>query len=295
MAVSPEDLKQCQRIQLALLKDFDRVCKERGWTYWLDGGTLLGAVRHKGFIPWDDDVDVVMPRKDFEAFRAEGQRNLDKSIFLQDYHTDQYDEFLFIKLRDRCSTMVEKKERGIQVPYHQGIFIDVFPIDTVRRGCHDKILRLFKISGWFSFLGKCVFVPKGARWKRRAAQIALFPAAIILNLIFRTHYTYLLFLHDRVFNRYIKKYVVNDENAVWFKPFMCNNFPRILFEKRDIFPVTTIEFEGSCFPAPANIHKYLELQYGDYMRLPPPEKQVIHSYAILPDTPCGHRESTIRE
>jgi len=294
MAVSPEELKQCQRVQLALLKDFDRVCKERGWTYWLDGGTLLGAVRHRGFIPWDDDVDAAMPRKDFEEFRAQGQQYLDKSVFLQDYRTDKYDEFLFIKLRDRHSTIVEKKERGIKIPYHQGIFIDIFPVDTVRRGAHKKILNLFKASGALSFLGKCVFAPKGRHWKRRAAQIVLFPLTIIINLVFRTHYNYLLFLHNLVFKRYMKKYVVNDENAVWFKPFMCNNFPRLQFEKEDLFPLTSVEFEGSSFPAPANIHKYLELQYGGYMTMPPPEKQVIHTHAILPDTPCSHKESAIQ-
>jgi len=237
-----------------------------------------------------------MPRKDFEEFRREGQRLLDKSIFLQDYQTDRYDYFLLIKLRDRLSTMIEKDVRGgIPVPYHQGIFIDIFPIDTVKRGAHKKILRLFKISGWLSLLGKCAFVPRKARWKRRLAQLVLLPITIPLNLLFRDKYDYLLAVHKRVFGIYQKNFVVNDENAVWFRPFMCNNYPRSKFEKDDIFPATTVEFEGAQFPAPANIHKYLEMDYGDYMKLPPPEEQVVHSHAILPDTPCAHRESTIRE
>jgi lipopolysaccharide cholinephosphotransferase len=280
-------LKKCQKIQLGLLKEVDRVCKLRGWKYWLDGGTLLGAVRHKGFIPWDDDVDVAMLRKDFEEFRASGQQILDKNIFLQDYTTDKFDEFLFFKLRDKNSLIIEKKEAGIRVPYHQGIFLDVFPMDAVKRGMHKKILRLFKINNFLAFLGKCVFVPKEAGLKRRVAQVILFPL-LILNLIFKDNYSYLLFVHRKIFNYYMKRYISEEngeKNAVYFKPFMCANFPRILFEKDDLFPLKTINFEDGIFPAPADIHKYLELQYGDYLRMPRSEKQVSHSFAIIPVLP----------
>ena len=95
----PATVRECQLYLLGILRKFDKACRENGWTYWLDGGTLLGAVRHKGFIPWDDDVDLVMPRKDFEDFKKRGQAALDKDLFLQSMETDRFHYGLYFKCR----------------------------------------------------------------------------------------------------------------------------------------------------------------------------------------------------
>jgi lipopolysaccharide cholinephosphotransferase len=288
-----KEINQCQKIQFGLLKDFDRVCRENNWTYWLDGGTLLGAVRHQGFIPWDDDLDVMMPRKDFEEFRGKGQRCLADNIFLQNYKTDKYyDETLLLKLRDRNSTFIENCEKDWEVPYHQGIYIDIFPMDTVKRGTHKKILKLFSVYRYLLLKGKIIFLMKPETLKRKILRFVLSP---ILHVVFHDMYHYTLFVHDMIFKHYMKKYVCGQEDAVYFKPFACNQYPQIVFEKEDLFPLKEAVFEGSLFPVPANAHKYLALQYGDYMKMPPLEKRTCHSYSILPDTPCNHPESTKRK
>jgi lipopolysaccharide cholinephosphotransferase len=284
-------LKQCQNIQYNLLKEFDRVCKEQGWIYWLDGGTLLGAIRHKGFIPWDDDIDLVMPRKDYEEFKENGQKYLSANTFLQTYQTDKYDDFLLFKLRNRKSTIIEKSEKNKKVVYHQGIFIDIFPIDTIKRKAHKRVLDIYRVYDFLIIMGKAIFVPKIASIKRKLLGLLIFPLAILVRIIFKVEYNYRFFAYKTMHAYYTKRYVTNFEDDLYFMPFMCTKAPNLFLERGDIFPLATTIFEGDYFPIPLNFDKYLSLQYGDYMKLPEENRRTIHSYAILPDVVCNHPES----
>ena len=115
-------LRQAQLVMLRLLKTFHALCEEEGLRYWLDSGTLLGAQRHGGFIPWDDDVDVMMPREDYLKFIGLAQQKLPFDMFLQTPETDQGFVCPWIKIRDRFSYLDE--ETG-PYPYSQAIFIDI--------------------------------------------------------------------------------------------------------------------------------------------------------------------------
>ncbi|MDR2193389.1 MAG: LicD family protein [Treponema sp.] len=287
-------LKKCQNIQLGLLKDFDRVCRENNWTYWLDGGTLLGAVRHKGFIPWDDDIDVVMPRKDFEAFARGGQACLDAAIFLQTIETDCFNESFCIKLRDRNSTLIEESDKDTRVSYHQGIFIDIFPADVIKRQSVKKIFCLFKLFRRISWLKRFIYIPAGSMKRRKArgkiAVALFFPIACIIRIFLKDEYIYVKTLEQKKISLYKTCWSAADD-GVYFFPFLCIYFPHKVFDKHDLFPLTNVLFEHEYFPAPFDPDIYLRRQYGDYMKLPPPDKRESHSYAILPDTPCNHPES----
>jgi lipopolysaccharide cholinephosphotransferase len=287
-------LKKCQEIQLGLLKDFDRVCREHNWTYWLDGGTLLGAIRHKGFIPWDDDIDVVMPRSDFEAFAYNGQNYVDSNIFIQTIETDCFPETFYMKLRDRKSTLIEKSEKDRRILYHQGIFIDIFPIDIIKRKSIKKILCFFNFFRKISWIGRFIYIPEGSikrrKTKGKIAIVLFFPIACIIRIFFKSEYAYSKAIYRKQFHLYKTFWSLTDD-GVYFLPFMCTDFPNKLFDKNDIFPLTKVLFENEYFPAPFNPDIYLRRQYGDYMKLPPPDKRRTHSYAILPDTPCNHPES----
>jgi lipopolysaccharide cholinephosphotransferase len=287
-------LKRCQEIQLGLLKDFDRVCREHNWTYWLDGGTLLGAIRHKGFIPWDDDIDVVMPRSDFEAFSRHGQEYVDRDIFIQTMETDCYPGSFIIKLRHRKSTLIEKHEKDIFVPYHQGIFLDIFPMDVIKRKSIKKIFYLAKFFDKIFRFKRFIYIPKGYLKKRKTrAKIAIvlfFPSACIIRIFLKSEYVYSKTVYQKIFSFYKTFWSLTDD-GVYFIPFSCNPFPNKLFDKNDIFPLTKVMFEDEYFPAPFNPDIYLHRQYGDYMKVPPPDKRVSHNCAILPDTPCNHPKS----
>ncbi len=119
-------IKEVQAIELEILLEVDRICREYEIPYFLDSGTLLGAVRHKGFIPWDDDIDIGMLRSDYERFLSIANRELGSEYFLQTYRTDGA-PIMFAKVRKKGTTFVEFRLRNI--PMEHGLFIDVFPYD----------------------------------------------------------------------------------------------------------------------------------------------------------------------
>ena len=112
---------------LKLLRELDRICTKYDIPYWLDGGTLLGAIRHGGFIPWDDDIDVAMLRNDYYRFLEVAKTELRDDIYLQTRETDSDYPMFFAKLRDKYSTFHEPMYERLKC--HKGIFLDIFPFD----------------------------------------------------------------------------------------------------------------------------------------------------------------------
>ena len=123
--LSSEELRKLQRIELEMLIEVDRICQKHNIQYSLDGGTLLGAVRHKGFIPWDDDIDVIMLRKEYAKFRRVCKKELDTArFFLQDYKSDPYYRWGWAKIRRENTEHVRLGQEFLK--QKTGIFIDIF-------------------------------------------------------------------------------------------------------------------------------------------------------------------------
>ena len=267
-------LRQCQLVQLRLLKILDAVCAEKGWRYWLDGGTLLGAIRHRGFIPWDDDVDVAMPREDYEAFCRDAAALLPPDTFLASPANDPaYPHVHIAKLRDRHSWFQDRLRLANPVRHHQGIDLDIFPVDRVRQ---DRRLCA-SLAGRFL---NPVFIYAPGHWLKnlRKAPVILLRRLLGPNRILRLFQTR-----------------CTSSNAshpfLWFQLFKAKVFPRLWLEDRDLFPLQRLPFEDGSFWAPNNPDRYLSLMYGDYMRLPPEDRREQHAAAIHPATPCPHPES----
>ena len=237
------DLRGMQFIALEILKEFDRICRKNNIEYWLDGGTLLEAVRHKGFIPWDDDVDVCVKNDDMEKLKKCLEKEL--PYYLNIYRFEK-DVDVFYKIFDKYSKVSYQNEDGL------GIWIDIFPMSYVKED--EKINKIIKNSP------PKRNIPKEKKW-----------------LNFREKFTWRILNLFNIKSREenIEKYyeVISQkeqDSYLYMKGKMWWN----LYKKDWIFPLKEIEFEGYKFLCPNNYHKYLTSYYGDYMKLPPLEKRI---------------------
>ena len=254
-----QNLRACQLKQLEILGVIDSLCRRHSIGYWLDGGTLLGAVRHGGFIPWDDDIDIAMRTEDMVRFKDAARRELPEGLFLQTPETDPEVELPIAKVRDLNSFYVEAGD-NFAVGYQKGLYVDIFPFEnypTVSRGFGRRITKGISKSG--SILHKAHHYSL-----RAAAELFWFGGKLGL---FRA-----LWAAARA-GRPRDTFIGNIPE---------NNGYGVMHRQDSVFPLGEIEFEGRRFMAPANPDAYLRDLYGDYMQVPPPEKRIFHSIFIMP-------------
>src|SRR5699024_2273587 len=140
--LNDKQLRKLQKEQMILLKEFDRICRKHNIAYYLHAGTLLGAVRHGGFIPWDDDIDLSMFRNDYNKLKSIMEKEIDmKKFFFQNQETDQHYNWVFERLR--LNNTVYKRVGQEHLKCHNGIFIDIFPLDNISE---NKFKQFFTIN-----------------------------------------------------------------------------------------------------------------------------------------------------
>lgn len=255
-------LRKAQLASLDILIEFDRVCNENNLTYWIDFGTLLGAVRHKGFIPWDDDIDVSMPPADFKRFIRIGQEKLNKGFFLQTEQTDPGSNMCkgIFKIRKENTLFINDFD-DFRSEYNKGISIDVFadvPYPTVSKRTLKFIgKRIQKAFGFFHYNPRLNF------------------KNIISYFVFPISYVFFKFLWLLICT--FKK---KDRQLTCIERYLYG-YPTLMTEMQ---PVGKIEFEGHMFNAPKNPDARLKDMFGDYMKIPPVEKRRIHTSFISTDT-----------
>lgn len=265
---TPEQLKQLHKIEIDILKEIERVCKKLHIQFFADWGTLLGAVRHQGFIPWDDDIDICMMREDYDRFITEAPKLLQNGYTLQHFLTDSKTPTYQAKVRKDGTLFVEDYMEGI--PIHQGIFVDIFPYDNTvenikKRTCYERKAR----NARRLFVSKSVKLATNEKNKLKRC---------LLTVIRHGLYILLLPVSKEVLYRYVdramQKYKKNESGYVE----CCAN---VIQKKDDIFPLVQLPFEGTMIYAPHNWHAILQNEYGEYMQLPPKEKQYCHCPKIL--------------
>ena len=148
-----EKRKKIWAVELQMLEKFDEICRKYSLTYYVYYGTLLGAVRHQGFIPWDDDIDVMMFRDDYERFQTIAPDEFTEPYFFQNSYTDRV-MWPLSKIRDSRTTAVEQQFRHLGSSFHQGIFIDIFPFDNVKDGVNPQFETIEQIQQllWLSIV-----------------------------------------------------------------------------------------------------------------------------------------------
>lgn len=257
-------LKEIQIIELNLLLQFDSICKEYRLRYSLGGGTLLGAVRHKGFIPWDDDVDVMMPRPDYVCFL-----NICKD-HKKDFNLITYDNVknyygLFAKIWDPTTII---QDNLMDIAYEIGVNIDVFPVDGLGES-EKEAYRIFEKTTLNRELLNAALWKKFFRSKTHSVFVEPIRFAV---------FTMSRFVDPK---KLLRK--VDEENLS--HPFEGSKYAGCVcgsYREKEIMKTETfenyidLEFEGYTFKAIENYDEYLTKHYGDYMQLPPIEKQQTH-------------------
>lgn len=261
--VESQDLKQ---IGLEILKYIDEICKKNNIKYFLGFGTLLGAVRHRGFIPWDDDVDICMLRSDYDRFINIMQQQNIYNLISMETDADYY--FSFARVSDKKTKLVLDGMREI---HNLGVFVDVFPIDTAP--------PVSEREQWFATYNKyrkqvlCT-IPKTAKYSSYSKNAI---KQIIKRFPFRIIWGVNNFQKYRIkFQEWIKKYNGTDshESMISYTPYGM----KAIFDSSIFYNTTTLIFENEEFLVPAKYEEYLNIIYGDYMKLPPIEKQVTHHH-----------------
>lgn len=266
-------IQQVWETEQEILDVIHQVCIENHLRYSLAYGTLIGAVRHQGFIPWDDDIDIIMPREDYERLLLIWNQVAPTGYVLQNVRTDPDFTQSFTKIRKDHTTFLQD-EFEWEKHYHKGVFVDIFPGDRVAPGTLRRKLQYVAAavsllynrghaSGSGGFIGKVEQVllktPKEKYAKRREKA-----------------------------EKWIRRW--NDNPALpYFFPSTiedCQKFyPAELFEKME-----TIEFCGKSYRCVSNPDAILRLVYGDYMQLPPEEERVWKHHPILIDFEHNYEE-----
>lgn len=268
-------MNDIQKVVFDMFEHFVRVCKILDLSFFVINGSALGAEKYGGFIPWDDDMDIGMPRDDYEIFLSEAQKLMPEEIFVQNYRTDKNFPFMYTKLRNSNTTFVETSVRKIDM--NHGIYLDIFPLD----GCDDDYekskYKAFKIKvlHWLHFC---------ALDDRSSLKIR------IRNSIFR-----FLGFHRRT-AKYLRMLDGIFSNTDKNTKYLCNfndrqGKGRVL---RDWYGNGSMAmFEGIDVRIPEKFDDYLTEKYGDWRSDLPEDKQKSHHKALISDVTKPFTEYTV--
>ena len=252
--------RQCQLVMLRMFKIFDYLCRKHQIEYFLNGGTLLGAIRHRGFIPWDDDLDVGMTRENYEKFVQYAVPELPRDIFFQSDETDPFfpaGHIIEAKLRDRYSSYIRREEdKATWLRWQDGLQVDIAVFD-----------QAYLPHNLFIYLQNrlLIFFLQGKGNRARARVLKQISGRTPFPLVYASSF-------------------INGRHMVKLGSYFI--------KAEELAELVKAEFEGMEVYIPKGWHSYLTRRYGNYMQPPPPEKQKGHHSIDIPDpfTPSHHTE-----
>ena len=260
-------LRRVQMCELDILIEIRRVCEKLDIPYWMDYVSLLGAVRHKGFIPWDDDIDIGMLRVHYERFLREAPGELKEKYYLQTWTSDPDYGLPYAKVRDESTLFSERNDSDKNK--HKGVFVDIFPYDTYPEEIPDmkrqkkEQNRLRRLV-----LAKCEYKPY-------ASDTGVYRIAKSV------YYRFLRLLAKGVSKeKLIRQY---ETSAQWFNGYQTGfyyghtgdgEYEKTIVNMENVESRSVCTFEGEKFAAPFDVDMHLSHLYGDYMTPPPPEARV---------------------
>ena len=259
-------LKRLQSEEVQILQAIDKTCEILNIHFVIIAGTLLGAIRHKGFIPWDDDIDIGMERADFDKFLKEGQKYLPEKLFIQHYTTEKNDNKIFIKVRNKNTLFIENDTEDLDICH--GIFVDVFPFDRCKIG---KEKNEKKKRTMFNLLVQC--------YSTNAINTIQNPIKRLCARFINKTYCKIVPL-QKVLSKEEKRRRKLD--AMGDDCYLLDAFyGNATVTQKELFDRKKYNFEKDYFWGPVDYDSVLKKYYGDYMTIPPVEKRITHKPKVV--------------
>ena len=269
-------LRKVQLMELDIYKEIVRICDENNLIYYISGGTFLGAVRNKGFIPWDDDMDIAMPRKDYNKFIEIAPKELKGKLYLIHYSVCKTN----LQHAQVCNCTKHLREKNSIVEKTVDVFVDIFPLDGLPKGkiaqkIHKVRLLYYRMLYVYSVFDEYVSINKLNRPFHERVLIAIGRTGIPQKLLNREKRIEKFDAYVAKYDFYDSDYVLNFSGRYKFKS---------IFNRKKVYAGGRLyEFEGLMFNGPFDYDFYLKQIYGDYMKLPPEDQRNWHESEIIED------------
>lgn len=271
-----ELLPRVKETELEILSMVDAFCRKNNIKYSIAYGTMIGAIRHKGFIPWDDDIDIFMLREDYDRFILIWQDKHPEGFILENKDTNRNFTQSFTKIRKEHTTFLQSGEENAK--YHTGIFIDVFPMDRVANSDFLQKINFINVCFYFLFCREFASDHDG--------KLMNILCKFILGIVPKK-------LYPKMRKKYLKRIIKYNDTHNQLVSYDTFGDAKIHF-KSDLFDnITEVEFESHKYMCFNEYEEFLIRQYGDYMQLPPEEERVWKHHPILID--FEHNYDELRE
>jgi len=254
----PTEMKKVWAVELDLLWQFDQLCRKHNITYFVSSGTVLGAIRHQGFIPWDDDIDVMLHRNEYDRLLSVAPSEIKAPYFFQSGTTDSKYPRSHVQLRNSLTTGILKNELNYKFPFNQGIFIDVFPIDNVPDDEEERQLFIRQVREQFYSTKRIHYYLNKYKTDFDMSSLLKFPRYLYETLKYKLNGSKeICFSYNKLCSRYKED---NTQKCMSF----CLPEDKYIFDNVDIATPVYMPFEMLNVPVPNGYYNYLKQCYGNW-------------------------------